>query len=255
MIGNVWYFSLSMAYAIRSGAEITLHTDTLGAALLGHLPYTEIRLTLDDMPPGLHPRFWAAGKMWALAAEPAGSVHIDGDVFIKRPALAEDIAASEWDFIAQHWESSEWYEKENVLFDAAPKICASLGIDVHRIGAYNTGVLGFRDESMRDEYLSAYRSAALALSTRCRDILDQGHSLTPDVIIEQRHSFQICERHNARVKLILPCESGHGKLAAEIGYQHVLTSRKFELLDRCRDTLRRHFPYIYEKTYKLCQNI
>ena len=255
LAGNIWYFSLSMAYAKSSGAEIDLHTDTLGAALLGHLPYGSIHLTLDSMPRELHPRFWAAGKMWALEAAGPGAVHIDGDVFIKRRELMEDIAAPGWDFIAQHYESSEWYEKENVLFDQRPQACASRGLDVHRPGAYNTGVIGFRDAGLMERYLTAYKEIALELSRECRDTLDRDIFLTPDVIIEQRHAYQLCRHAGARVKLVLPGESGHGATATRVGYQHVVTSCKFDQLDKCRAALLAVSPEIHEKTSRLCRNI
>lgn len=255
LAGNIWYYSLSVAYAKAAGAEIVLHTDSLGAALLGHLPYDEIRLTLDAMPRELHPRFWAAGKIWALEAEPAGSVHIDGDVFIKRPELLADMESSRWDFIAQHYESSEWYEKENVLFDRCPEACLSRGIDVHRHGAFNTGVIGFRDPGLKSLFISDYKAIALEFSDKCRGMLDVATDLTPDVIIEQRHAYQLCREAGARVKLILPGDTGHHQTATAIGYQHVVTSRKFELLDKCRAVLRKVSPEIYDKTHRLCRNI
>lgn len=255
LAGNIWYYSLSVACAKASGARIVLHADSLGAALLGHLPYDEIHLTLDAMPRGLHPRFWAAGKMWALEAEPLGSVHIDGDVLIKRPGLLADIEDSEWDFIAQHYESSEWYEKECVLFDRHPGVCLSRGIDPHRHGAYNTGVIGFRDAALKARYINSYKEIALELSRLEGPLLDTSPGLTPDVIVEQRHAHQLCQSAGSRVKLLLPEESRHGQQAAAIGYQHVLTCAKFAHLDKCRAALRRLSPSIHEKTERLCRNI
>ena len=255
MAGNIWYYALSVAYAKAAGAEIELHADSLGAALLGHLPYDSVHLTLDSMPRELHPRFWAAGKMWALEAAGPGAVHIDGDVFIKRRSLLDDIAGSRWDFIAQHYESSEWYEKENVLFDRHPRVCASRGLDTHRPGAYNTGAIGFRDPALMESYLAAYKGMALELSGLARGLLDGGRDLTPDVIIEQRHAFQLCRRAGARVKFMLPGDTGHGQTATRIGYQHVVTSRKFELLDKCRAALLAISPEIHEKTSRICRNI
>lgn len=255
LAGNIWYYSLSVAYAKAAGAEIVLHADSLGAALLGHLPYDEIHLTLDGMPRELHPRFWAAGKIWALEAEPAGSVHIDGDVFLKCPGIVADIESADWDFIAQHYESSEWYEKENVLFDRCPEACVSRGLDVHRHGAFNTGVIGFRDRCLKNRFITTYKALAIEFSGKCRGLLDVEANLTPDVIIEQRHAYQLCSRERARVKLILPGETGHCQTATAIGYQHVLTSSKFGCLDKCRAVLKKISPEIHRKTEMLCRNI
>jgi len=255
LLGSVWYFALSVAYVKRAGHDIVLHTDALGKALLGHIPYDGIYLTLDEMPEDLHPRFWAAGKMWALDAEGTGAVHIDGDVFIKRKELADDMEGSEWDFIAQHFESSEWYEKENILFDRAPEVCAAYGLDTHRHGAFNTGVLGFRNDALMNEFIHGYKQMALYFSRVHGGILDTENFLTPDVMLEQRYTYQLCKRHGSKVRLVLPGESDHSGKATAIGYQHVVTSRKFEQLDKCRRTLETVSPDIYKKTLRLCRNI
>lgn len=62
-------------------------------------------------------------------------------------------------------------------------------------------------------------------------------------------------RADARVKLILPGDTGHGQAATRIGYQHVVTSRKFGLLDKCRAALLAISPEIHEKTSRICRNI
>lgn len=122
----MWYFSLSVAYLRRLGAGVTLHTDTLGKAVLGHLPYDSVRLTLDDWPDWIHPRFWAAGKFLSLAAENGPCVHIDGDVFIKRPELLRrigDTLASN-DLIVQSSDPACMYAREVPLFEKEKEFCS-----------------------------------------------------------------------------------------------------------------------------------
>lgn len=255
MAGNIWYFALSLAYLRRLGVEAVMHTDTLGAALLGHLPYDAIHLTLDRVPDDIHPRFWAAGKIWAIMAEPVGSIHIDGDVFIKSENVLRRIDSGHWDFLGQHYESSEWYEKENVVFDIDLPFIESLGIHPHEIGAYNTGVIAFGSETLRNDYCRTYELCARHYSAVARELLDSNNMLTPDVIIEQRHALQICRRYDAEVALMLPSETSLTNQANAIGFQHVLTGRKFDELDRCRTTLERIDKDIYNKTELLCRNI
>ncbi len=252
LIGNIWYFSLSMAYIRKFGEPIELHTDSLGKALLGHLPYDNIHLTLDDMPEDLHPRFWAAGKIWALGASDIGSVHIDGDVFIKRQSLIDEIKNSDWDFIAQQYESSEWYENESFLFDRYPEIASSRGLEVHRNGGYNTGVIGFRDAILRDAFVNNYKAISLALSKKAWDTLTTSTFFTPDLILEQRHASQISRSHGAKVHLILPDGQRIQETAIAKGYQHVLTLRKFDDLSKCQRTLEVIDPEIYNQTKRLC---
>lgn len=252
MIGNIWYFSLSVAYAKRSGAEIELHTDSFGRALLGHLPYDALYLTLDNMPDDIHPRFWAAGKIVALKEAPLGAVHIDGDVFVKRRELVTDWDRSEWDAIAQHYESSDWYRYENRLFDRDRRFALSVGLDTRSKGlACNTGVIGFRDAALKQEYIDGYLRMARHYS-RFADTLENTQ-LTPDVMIEQLWFYQLMERRKANLKIVLDDDCPH-EYAASLGFQHEITMTKFALLDKCKATLRNVNPEIYEKTLKLCRN-
>lgn len=255
LAGNVWYFSLSVAYAKAAGAEIVLHADSLGAALLGHLPYDRVSLTLDGMPRGIHPRFWAAGKIWALRAEGPGAVHIDGDVFVKSRGLARELASGEWDVLAQDYESSEWYEDTARLFDGERALCEEAGLRVHEHGAWNTGVLGIRDPGLLERFADNYAAIALRLSGSARDILDRDNYITPDLILEQRHIYQLARERGARVKLLLPDKSRIQADARAMGYQHVLTSAKFGCLDKCRAVLKKISPEIHRKTEMLCRNI
>ena len=119
LLVQVWYFSLSVAYLKRLGAPVVLHTDARGAAVLGHLPYDEIHLTLDDWPAGLHPRFWAAGKFVALSAEQAPCIHIDGDVFVKRPEALQRMAdmMAEADLLVQSLDPACMYGLDAGLFE------------------------------------------------------------------------------------------------------------------------------------------
>lgn len=258
LVGGVWFSALSVAYALRSGADIVLHTDTLGASLLGHLPYSEIHLTLDSMPDDIHPRFWAAGKIFALQAEEPGTVHIDGDVFIKRASLVDDIAAPGWDFIAQSVEdesSRHCYEMEVPVFAPDAGACHSRGFHFETYGAYNTGVIGFRDRALRDEFCSTYVTLAKHFSRLSRRMLDENPVQTPDIMLEQRFVMQLCARHGSRVKLVLPHYGLWGDTAAAIGYQHIVTAAKYNLVGKVKETLARVSPEIHQSTLKLCQNL
>ena len=249
MIGNIWYYALSVAYVKSFGASIELHTDTLGKALLGSLPYDKIHLTLDSLPTDLHPRFWAAGKMWALDASGPGVIHIDGDVFLKKSSLLKDIENSTWDFIGQSFESAEWYVNEG------KHIFKSVGIDLDSInGAYNTGVIGFRNPKLLREFTESYKEKALEISRKYKETLESSPYLTPDIVLEQYNVYQICEKRGANVKLIIPRGQDINEEATKIGYQHCFTQTKFSQLDKCSETLKKVSPEIYNKIEKLCQS-
>lgn len=213
LIGNVWYFALSVAYAKRSGAYIVLHTDSFGKAMLGHLPYDEIHLTLDDMPADISPRFWAAGKIFAQEAEPIGSLHIDGDVFIKRADLLADT------------------------------------------GAFNCGIIGWRDAKAKARYIAGYKALTIGVSKAMRGALLANSKGTPDLIAEQLWAKQCADISGTKVRYLFdgnyPCRDE----ACRVGFQHVLTSRKYNDIDKVKTILQREFPAIYNTTYKLCKNL
>ena len=249
LIGNIWYYALSVAYAKRSGASIDLYTDTLGSKLLSDIPYDNIYVTLDDLPSDLNPRFWAAGKMYALGKAGVGAIHIDGDVFLKSSELIEDIENSDWDFIAQSYEAGDWYKSEHPLFKRDLSYCKSHDLEVFSYGAYNTGVIGFRNQDLFNKFITGYKEMSLRFSKIGKDLLDNSPRLTPDLILEQQYVYQIAK--NSKIKLILP--NGWTD-APEKKYQHCLTSTKFNVLNKCQDTLRKVSPNIYNKISKLCQN-
>lgn len=254
LIGNIWYFSLSVAYAKASGAEIVLHTDTLGKALLGHLPYDKIYLTLDKIGYGISPRFWAQGKIAAQEVEPLGSVHIDGDVFIKRPELMRSMEQSEWDVIGQGVELyPQCYVQAAKEYSPVFDVLDAMGYDREEGAGLCCGVVGFRDSALKKEYIDGYRRLATTFSNRCRTELEENKWITPDIVAEQAWLYQLSIRRGAKIHCVL--KNNTGEEAKSIGYQHVLTCDKFGHLDRVKSILRQKFPEIYKLTYRLCKNI
>lgn len=253
LAGIVWYYSLSVAYAKRIGAEIVLHTDTLGKALLGHLPYDEIHLTLDDIPEWVHPRFWAAGKFFAIEREPLGAIHIDGDVFIKRAELLSSIC--DCDIVVQNYETADWYDKERIFFRSVPEsLLLRHGLDIDHTGGYCTGLFGIFNAEYKRRYLDCYFDVVRAASLSATNKLNMASWATPDLITEQQWALQLACNMGASVKLLLD-EPDLTAQAVRIGYQHVMTASKYSLLSKVKQTLHKIAPDIYLKTELLCRNI
>lgn len=253
LTGDVWMFALSLAYARREGFRIELHTDSLGAALLGHLPYDGLHRTLDAMPPELCPRFWAAGKIWALAAAGDGVVHIDGDVFIKRAALLD--IRPDADLVVQSIERhSDWLWQREEPCPGWNDFCRRFGMYPQPGGDvnYNNGVLGIFNPELRREYTDSYKRFVLEASVRFGRELTEARGATPDLFIEQLWLYELAESRGDRAQLVLP-EGEHQ--AAVLGYQHLVTQHKYDLVPKVRETLRRYFPDIYHSTELLCKNI
>lgn len=250
LLTQVWYFSLSAAYLKRLGAGAVLHTDSLGAAVLGHLPYERIELTLDGWPGWIHPRFWAAGKFLALSAERGPCVHIDGDVFFKRPEALERLegAMAESDIVAQSLDPACMYAMDAELFRREEDFCRAHGIEFDGRDATNTGVLGVGSDGVREALCGNYFEVVRHFSERYGKELTEGEILTPDLLAEQKMTEGLARQRGWRVGLLLE-DVGR---ASEIGYQHVYTIDKMNHMPQCIETLRRVDPEIYARTLRIC---
>lgn len=250
MLSQIWYFSLSVAYLKSAGAEVVLHTDSLGKAMLGHLPYDEIHLTLDRMPADIHPRFWAAGKFIALKAENGRCMHIDGDVFIKRKSLVDKISSAieENDIVLQGRDSAKMYALEIPLFKKEKEFSEAHGCYPDGADAYNTGIIGVKDDTIREAIIENYMTITKYFSKRHREELDKQTVLTPDLLAEQKMIEGLSREKQWRVHLLLE----GGKNATQLGYQHVFSIDKFNALPSCKATLAKVSPEIYASTLRLC---
>ena len=85
---SVYVAALSLKYAQNSGYYVVMYTDTYGYSLLKDLGYDEINTCLDEIPDSVVPyQFFAYPKFFAGLKEPLGSLHIDFDVFLKKPCV------------------------------------------------------------------------------------------------------------------------------------------------------------------------
>lgn len=247
-LAQMWYFALSVAYLRRLGQEAVLHTDSLGALFLGWLPYAEVHLTLDAMPDGIHPRFWAAAKFAALAAETAPCVHIDGDVFIKTAACHNEImrALETHDIAVQSSDPAKMYSLEIPLFDSEAEFCAAHHCTPDGRDALNTGILGFGSPQVKDAVVGNYLQIVRHFSEHHAEALDDTF-LTPDLIAEQKMVEGFGRERGLRVwKLLEDRDEAPSK-----GYQHVYSIMKFRELPRCAETLARIAPDIYDRCRRI----
>lgn len=255
LASNICYFSLSVAYIKRLGLPIALHTDTFGAAVLAHLPYDEVLLTLDDMPSTAHPRFWAAGKMWAIEADGPGCVHIDGDLFVKKADLADRILNTPADAVVQNFESGEWNRHEAERFRPISCGLAAEGICTDSMFSFNTGILGINNPDLMAEYIRRYKLIVATASRDLADNLDADSGAVPDLVAEQANFFQCCRQMKMTVEEILPPFGSDYSVCKDMGLQHVLGDQKFNHLPQCLATLKKINPDIHRKTVLLCKNL
>lgn len=236
---HMMYFATSLAWLKKNNFPIVLHTDSKGKELFKDFPYDEIYTTLDNIPDDINPSFYAYGKFLAMQQEDLGSVHIDGDVFIKTKELGDKILNSESPCLVQHIESKESIDRFYRLWDYPESILEGLNTD----SAYNCGVVKINDAKLKEEYYNKY----LAMTQECNK-LDFPHSYQiPDLLCEQLLLRNLCK--DAETLLA----TGSLAEAHQIGYLHIPGSMKFE--EEFMVYLERMLKDLDLNLYNICQKI
>lgn len=252
---NIVYYALSVSYIKNLGHDIVLHTDSLGERLFGFLPYNDIYLTCDDIPNNVSPRFWASAKMWSLGEEDINSIHIDGDVFIKKTSLIDDLMTSDYDVVVQNFEHGNWYKGSAEILWRDKDYCESKSLILDNIGAYNTGILGFKNQELKDKFISGYKDLVTYYSDKYKDELETLENITPDIVLEQQYIYQLSKDYKRKILLDSKLNrTQFSNQANQIGYQHVLTSEsKLKYVNKAMGVLKYKNEDIYKKTKKICQ--
>lgn len=254
---NMWYYTLSVAYLKKMGQEIVLYTDKFGKECLDHIPYNEIYDILDDrIPQGMYPIMWACAKFYALKEEELGSIHIDGDVFIKAQQCLNIISNSTCDLFVQGEEDTSLSNNSGMteLYIQNHKHLSHLnfpnGLSKTGNKAYNTGVLQFNNKDLKDSFITTY---FYMLEQVVNDKLiinkwEEDKNICPDLVVEQRFIHDLAENYN--VSCLIDYQQGNiNSYANQIGFQHVLSQRKYYLLHSCKATLK----HVDEELYNLTE--
>lgn len=254
LVGTLIYSAMSLCWVKCWGHEIVLHTDTAGKKLLGFLPYDEIHLTLDEMKGAhVHPRFWAAAKMFAMENEPLGSIHIDNDVFIKRKKAYDLIEQDDSDLMVQEYESGDNYDMFTKVYDTHVQFLSDKGVDINLAGAFNTGILRFNNPELKDMFIRTYKDIVAHVSELSSGFLDNDDpDGIPDLIAEQKLIHQMCGKHGYKVFELLGETRNVSTWAHDIGYQHLLTSMKYTKLEKVLEMLSQVCPMVYIRVAEEC---
>jgi len=247
---NMWFISLSVSYARKLNATIVLHTDDIGKRIFEYLPYDEIYTSLTDIETSEY--FWAAGKIKAQFLEPLGSVHIDGDVFLKKEGLNNLIVFGENDVLVQSEESiNEVYLSHIEMYRRWLGKSKFQQIFTPPIKAYNCGLIGFNNEVLKDNYIKNYNQLVGFCSANKNVVKYMaGHTSTfiPDIIAEQMTLPKLVKEADLKVKFLLPNDENMQYEAIKIGYTHVLGGNKFAHLDKVKERLLEVDKELFYKT-------
>lgn len=243
---HMCYFILSCLYAKNSGFEIVLYCDKKTEDFLKIAPYDEIHPILEGIEWPANGRIYAWSKFFAMANEPLGSIHIDGDVFLKDPKLLEKLNFDNYDCIVQSLEtpfvygadSRNCWEECRKCFDSceypiwAKRLCNEM---------YNCGIVGINNQELKDEYFKTYWLMLERYNKTGIDI-----DSVPDIIIEQQFLKDLTDYKRYKVKKLLRTYEFQQD-AINLGYQHLIGLSKMENLDRILKLIKKKDKNIYKK--------
>lgn len=280
---TIYYYGLSVAYLKKLNQRINLYTDSEGEKILNHLPYDNIYVVLDDMDKNIPGCNWAAGKIESFKYSKLGDIYIDGDVFIKKQECLDKISENTlFDGYFAGLENPQQipfkckendpnYElnknKYNMIYWDFNKIMENfmfpLDIPVYGLNACNGGLVVFNNQEYKDKYLYAYDYMLKQIKES--DVVKEEYKkncyLCLDLITEQRFFYEIGKEYKLGFLLDYwkrddDINYGLSKQANNIGFQHVLSSIKYDLLDKCilnlKNVDKNIYDLCYEKVNKLC---
>lgn len=247
---NAFIYALSLAYLKKLGCTVNLHTDTLGASLLSGIGYDNVYLTANEVPRDISPKTFAYIKSMALQNEPLGTVHIDGDVFIKTEECLDIIFNHDCDCVLQSCETYiPWSVKgRSFMIPFLSEHLLSTGKQLHVYDYdFNVGVIGFFNDALKNLYIQNYQDLALSLSKyKYLYIMDSNDILfnTPDLVLEQQLIVNLTEEWS-KVRFVLPVDSNdyikdRDQIAKEIGYTHLLGGCKYQpdIIEKVKNKLK-----------------
>lgn len=238
--------ALSLAYAHKNGYKVHMHTDKKGVQLMKLFGYEELLPTLDDIPNTVPTELFAAGKFFAMRAEGTlGKVHIDNDVFLKKPGVLDKFYKNnQVDVICQMEEdmsiTNHWNIIKHMHILGYP---ASTRPNWH--GSMNTGVIGFNNPILAAKYMSNYFDA-LAMYTQ--EQFDAYKDATPnanlhfDFVLEQINLSHMSVGYNTYT--LLPTKDPV-YVADKIGFQHEWGCSKWDNISKVRSKLQKLDPTLY----------
>lgn len=222
--------ALSLATMRRVFDRVELVTDTRGAELLGSLGYDSVHLDLDHLA-DLNPRYWSAGKVYALKRYSVPVVHVDGDVFFLKPEI-KDLFDEKWDSIVQMKEIGEHYRKTySHLIEWMRPALFSWNLGIYNF-AYNCGVMGFKDLEFKDHFVEEYFRALRACQLK-QDAIDKiGREYEINIVLEQSLLTHLALNRNVHVKELISIERqtfpGLQPEAERLGFVHLWGPSKYE---------------------------
>ena len=227
---SLYLTALSLSTMKKVFERVELVTDTEGAKLLGDLGYDAVHLDLNHIQ-DVNPRYWSAGKVYALRRYDVPVTHVDGDVFFLKEEIKE-IFDSNYDAIVQMKEVGDHYKNTySHLIDKMKPALTNWDLDTYSF-AYNCGIMGFKNVEFMQHFVDEYFKA-LKSCQRSQKIIDNiDHIYEVNIVLEQSLLTHLAQDKNVYVKELLTIEKqtfpGLQPTAEELGFVHLWGKSKYE---------------------------
>lgn len=240
-------YAYSVECIHKFGHTIELYADKIGADLLSCIPYDKVHII---EAPTKNYHFAASIKFSALQQMSLDQILVDGDIFLEKTPIYDIIKNSNKDMLVSLFEPRELiFKKENVInlfkngnIPSEDKYPIEPFEDIK--GWYNTSVIKFNNQSLKDEYIRQYlHHLSMAESQEFEG------SSWPDIIYEQYNIEKLLENTGCSIDTINPFYGVNDDYCFKIGFCHMgsakLESHNFYL---------RRLQIINFELFKIIQN-
>lgn len=236
----------------KFGEKIILFTDKKGADILSPIQYDEVHIINDIDKESIH--FAAQIKFIALKNSDLGDVLIDGDLFLSKKDSIDILKnkLKENDVVYSFFEPHEYTVKGNMdeyYINLINKLNVikyqkpyKLPRKFEELNWMNTSLMGFTNQTLKDEYINQYNHHKSLLNNIDFD------QVWPDIIIEQYFLTLLCKNYKSSPIIEnFFYDIGCNQYALNIGFTH-LGIFKPNYNDYCNNILKKENP-------KLCNEL
>lgn len=204
----------------KFGHTIELYTDALGAEILKPIPYDKVHIVDNDITKNYH--FAASIKFKALQNMSLDQILIDGDIFLEKSIVYNIIEKLSDDVIVSLYEpKGRIFKPETIaeLIDSCVLV-QQPGYELPKAedikGWYNTSLLKFNNDNIKQEYIHQYVS-----HVKLSDSQDFSNVIWPDIVFEQVNIEKLLENTKGSLAMINPYYNIDDEYAYKIGFCHL----------------------------------
>jgi hypothetical protein len=232
---NFYTYLLSALLIKKHGYEIDMYCDEYSYNIYSMIPYNNITI-VDFAEDGIDSKFWIYGKIKTHSLMNEPYVHIDGDVFLFRDVIGDNLKkyGSVVQMIENEKMMNSFYENYNKSIDPFLKLNDNINWNKYNLSAYNCGVVGFNDMTMKNKYANTVKNTLLALS-KSADFNDIKHKYSGMfLIVEQSYLYYLLNEENRKpfeilnINEVVKRNYNWNSVANEMGYVHLWGHTKYK---------------------------